>query len=104
MTPKIKLHLYKALIRPILEYPVVPICITSKTNQLVLQRVQNKALRWVHPRNTIIDRLTNEQIHRELSMEQQNTRLYQLASKTWSKLETTNRDLVETSLRANQDG
>ena len=103
MTPKIKLHLYKALIRPVLEYPVVPICITSKSNQLVLQRVQNKALRWVHPSNTITDRLTNEQIHHDLDMEPQNTRLYHLASKTWNKLEISNSNLVETSIRANQD-
>ena len=29
---RIKLHIYKGMIRPILEYPVVPICLASKTN------------------------------------------------------------------------
>ena len=44
MDSNIKLHLYKALVRPVLEYPPVPVCNLAKTNIQKLQVVQSKAL------------------------------------------------------------
>ena len=44
---KLKLHLYKALILPLITYPVVPLNIASKTQIKRLQGVQNKAIEWI---------------------------------------------------------
>ena len=55
----IKLKLYKTLIRPILEYPPVPLNTIRPTNMLNLQTIQNQALIWIcgirypNPRPTI---------------------------------------------------
>ena len=43
---KTKLHLYKALVRPILDYAPGPSLISAATNQLKAQRIQNRALKW----------------------------------------------------------
>lgn len=42
---KTKIHLYKALMRPVIEYPVVPICIASNSNIRKMQQYQNKSIR-----------------------------------------------------------
>ena len=102
LTPEVRLYLYKIMIKPILEYPAIPLCITSKANHLLLQRVQNKALRNIHPENTIDNRLSNETIHEDLNMEAINIRLYHLASKIWTKLEEINEQLTQNSIEQNQ--
>ena len=48
LKPETRLYLFKTMIRPILEYPAIPLCITSRSSQLALQREQNKALRKIH--------------------------------------------------------
>ena len=45
---KTKLHLYKALIRPLLTYAALTLSILTPTNRKKFQIVQNKALRWVY--------------------------------------------------------
>ena len=45
LSEKIKLTLYKVLIRGILEYPAVPLNKASGSAMLGLQRVQSRALR-----------------------------------------------------------
>ena len=42
----IKIHLIKAFIIPILQYPPIPLITISKTNTNKLQKIQNKALRF----------------------------------------------------------
>ncbi|CAL4104097.1 unnamed protein product, partial [Meganyctiphanes norvegica] len=44
---KLKVRLYKALILPLLTYPVVPLNISSKTQIKKLQTIQNNAIRWI---------------------------------------------------------
>ena len=46
MPTKIKTHLIKALVLPILDYPPIPTHTMSKTQITKLQKVQNKALRF----------------------------------------------------------
>ena len=45
--PKIKRHLYLALIRPILEYPNTQIATSGITNTTKIQRVQNRATQFI---------------------------------------------------------
>lgn len=75
LNEKTLIHLYKALIKPILEYPIIPIYISSSTNKQKLQSVQNRALymasKLVPPCN-----ITSEQLHIKYSMEPINTILY----------------------------
>ena len=97
MNPKIKIHFYKTLIRPIMEYPVVPLCITSKTNMKRIQQFQNRVLRE-STRGTVEDNnLTIEELHTKYKIEAVNGRLHRLASKTWEQLRRTNEDLVTES-------
>lgn len=45
---KIRIHLVKAFITPILQYPPIPLVTTSKTNQEKLQKVLNRAIRFAY--------------------------------------------------------
>jgi len=45
-SPQTKLHLYKALILPLLTYCPLALSLTAKTNHLKLQTIQNRALRF----------------------------------------------------------
>ena len=57
MPIKIKTHLIKALILPILDYPPIPTHTLSKTQISKLQIIQNKALRYAtnqrYPKNSV---------------------------------------------------
>ena len=44
---KTKLHLYKALILPLITYCPLALSLSARTNLLKLQRIQNRALRFV---------------------------------------------------------
>ena len=99
ISPDIKLHLYKTLVRPIMEYPAIPICITAKSNIKKLQVVQTKALRAAINDRRLIHGRSNEDVHQLTSFEAMNTRLHELASRTWQKLENLDPDLI---LKADQ--
>ena len=86
MREKTKLHLYIALVRPILEYPVIPNAIASRTNMLKMQRVQNKNLRNISRYTDNSDK-NAEELHDSYNMEPLNIRFYRAANKLWSKLE-----------------
>ena len=89
------------MIRPILEYPVVPICVASRTNIKKLQNVQNKAIRRAVVRNPVTDHRTNADLHEETGLDTINIRLYNLASNVWRKMEEFNQELVEKTLQFN---
>ena len=57
-----KLHLYKALIRPLMEYPIVPNALISRSQLMKMQRVQNRNLRLIK-RNTNMSDRTIQEIH-----------------------------------------
>lgn len=86
MSSKTKQKLYTTLIKPILEYPPIPIHTQTKTNLLSLQRIQNKALRFVH--NThYTDRITNEDLHCRSGLETLNVTLHNRAINIWNTIE-----------------
>ena len=47
LSTHLRRQLYISLVRSVLTYPVVPLHTLNKTNMLKLQRVQNKALRFI---------------------------------------------------------
>ena len=104
MSTKTRLHLYKALVRPMLEYPVVPICLAKKTSIQKLQRTQNIAIRKA-AKEGLIRTHTNERLHNMLKIEPINTRLYNQAASTWARLEKyePNLILLTNQLRENQE-
>ena len=95
MKTETRLHLYKTLVRPILEYPAIPICTASRSQIKKMQSVQSKALRSAAKERPIDRRSTNEELHHKFNVEALNVRLYNMASKTWTKLETTNPEIME---------
>lgn len=85
LNPKIKLHLYKALVLPIIDYPCIPTNTIKTTNWKKLQAIQNRALRWVNgdtpPYNT-----TTESLHRKYKLEPINIRNFRQAYKAWERV------------------
>ena len=94
---KMRTRLFTTMIRPILEYPVVPVCVASTANISKLQKSQNKALRSCWPGNTIEERVTNIQLHNRFSLETINVRLHSLACRVWTKMEILHNDLTTQS-------
>lgn len=87
LSSKIKLHLYKALILPIIDYPVIPTNTLKPSNWKKQQAVQNKALRWINgdvpPYDTTIQTL-----HTKYNIEPLNIRNHRLAYNMWEKIRT----------------
>ena len=98
---KTKLHLYKALVRPLLEYPVIPISLASNTQMLKLQRVQNRNIKIITKYDEQYDNLTMEELHHRLDLETINTRLNIRLMKLWNKMELKENELYEASMQAN---
>ena len=94
------------MIRPIMEYPAIPICTVSKSNILKLQKTQNKALRSVWGANPRIreNRITNIEIHGRLNMETLNVRIYHMAQKIWAKLGLIKPEIVAQTQELSQNG
>ena len=82
---KVKLHLYKTLIRPILEYPPAQLASTSKKDITSLQKVQNKALRFVYDAKWH-DFTTNETLHKRAKIDTIQERLHHLKEKLINKI------------------
>lgn len=82
LSSKIKLHLYKAVVLPILDYPVIPMNTLKPTNWKKQQAIQNKALRWISgdvpPYSTTIKFL-----HTKYKLDPINIRNHRLALKMW---------------------
>ena len=81
----IKLHLYKALIRPVLKYPIIPNGITFDMNMMKTQRVQNKNLKFVAA-YTAQQHFKIEDLHKHYETDAMNVRLYKAAKKLWDKM------------------
>ena len=85
-TTKTKTRLYTSLIRPILEFPAIPLNTLSRSALYRLQKVQNRALRWAT--NTYYpSRTTTQQIHEQLKIQPLNIRIHNRAKKTLDRLE-----------------
>ena len=83
---RIKLHLVKTLVLPVLDYPPIPTHALSKTQTLILQRVQNKALRFAtdtrYPYNH-----TTEELHNTHKIKPLNIRIHNKAQKIWNTIQ-----------------
>ena len=88
MKTKILIHFYKTLIRPIMEYPVIPLCISSKTNIKKFQQFQNKVIRNATRRNEEDNGLTIQELHQKYKIEAINTRLHRLTKKDLGQIGT----------------
>ena len=86
MPNKIKIHLIKTLILPLLDYPPIPIHTLSKTQIRKFQKTQNKALRLATDLRYPYTMNTRE-IHEHTNTLPMYIRLHLRAVKTWEKLE-----------------
>ena len=103
MRSKIKLHLYKALIRPILEYPVIPIALASDTQIRKIQKIQNKNLRIIRKYDDQLEEKTIEELHNQLNIEPLNIRLNNRLERIWEKFSTKEEYIYEKSMRENNN-
>ena len=83
--PRTKIKLYKTTVRPILEYPPIPLVAMSHSQTLKMQIIQNRALRWVE--NIFYPfTLNTEQLHILHNIQPINVRIHTLASRTWDRI------------------
>ena len=90
---KVKRQLYCALVRPILEYPPVPQHLLAKSRMLHLQRVQNRAVRWMLNRS-LADCFRTEVLHNMAGLGALNMRLHEGAKRVWTAVGRHFRDLT----------
>ena len=83
--PKIKRHLYLTLIRPILTYPSLLLSQLPKTHISTLQRLQNKAVRFITG-TSLRDRLSSQYLHELANIPALNIHLFQISTKAFYKL------------------
>ena len=84
-----KLQLYKSLVRPVLEYPAIPLHTATKYGQRRLQGVQNSAIFWITGlRRSDPTRPNIVALHGMLRLQPMNLRLHRLAKRTWDRLAT----------------
>ena len=101
LTPKIKAHLYKALVRSVLEYPTMPLCGISKTNIMRLQSLQNRAIRFITWNDT--EELCIKRSHEKYKTDAYNIRLKQRGQKIWEKLCICEPELTDRSRDENEN-
>ena len=101
--PELMIRLYLTLIRPIMEYPIIPIALSSKNNIRKMQVVQNRALRQA-VKGTDDNHLTIKEIHEKYGIEAVNVRLSTRLAKLWQKIERTQPDLHQRTMDANDNG
>ena len=83
---KLKLYLVKTMILPLIDYSPIPTHMASRTRMLKLQRLQNRALRFVTDQRYPYTENTEAQ-HRRLNVQLVSTRLRDTARKIWTKLD-----------------
>ena len=84
---KVKKLLYKAIIRPTIEYPYLLLHKTGKTNMKKLQRLQNKGLRFILNVKRS-DKVKIKTLHEKTKIDTINVRLNKLAKKMLYKAKT----------------
>ena len=84
---KSRVHLYKQLVLPIMEYPPIQTHVLSKSRLVMLQRVQNRALRQAYNDMLYSPRFTKEELHRRAKFSSIKQRLTHRANKIWEKIQ-----------------
>ena len=88
------MHLYKALIRPVLTYCPLAVSLLAKSNHQKLQIIQNKALRFVL--DTRWDEFrTSQSLHEETNLLPINITIHNRIIKQLEKFRLTNPDFFE---------
>ena len=93
-----KVRLYRALVQSSLTYPTVPLNVSCKSNMLALQRVQNRALRFITGAKWYEYR-TAESLHQETNLVPVNQVIYNQARKTWESIRDFFPDLYDGLVR-----
>ena len=83
-----KKMLYMALVRPILEYPAVPLVNLSATRLLTLQRVQNRAVSFITNRDWR-NHESMETLHKQINLLPLNQVIHNRAKGIWRRVEST---------------
>ena len=87
LPPNIKRTLYLTLVRSALIYPPIPLHTLSRTAISHLQKVQNKALKFITNTHWS-DFISSQTLHEQCNIPTINTVLHQHARKTWSTIKT----------------
>ena len=84
---KVKKKLNQSLVQPLIDYPCVQLYNSGVGNISKLQKIQNKALRYIN-NSTLNDRISSKSLHEKYKIKPINLRLKKLAYKSLSKLLT----------------
>ena len=105
---KLRVYLFKSMTRPVLEYPISPTCIMSKTTTKRYQEFQNGNLQQIYYRkknrndqNENIERKTTEELHDLYKIDPINIRIYKRTKASWQKFEELYPDMANKSLTLN---
>ena len=93
LTPKMKTTLVKTLLISVMEYPSIPICMASKTQQRKMQTILNKAVRFIHCKEE--EYLNTKQLHQKYNITPLNISNYNKAIKTWDTIRTSEPEQYE---------
>ena len=85
--PKIKKHLFKALVLPLIEYPYLQLYNSGKMNISKIQKMLNKGLRYI-TNTKLKDKITSKSLHEANKIIPMNIRLSRLAQKTLNKMKS----------------
>ena len=86
---KVKLTLFKSIIRPTFEYAPLPTIRSKKSHLDKLQKFQNKALRFING-TTLMDHIPNASLHEKFKIEDVKVRLSNLAKRQVNKIVSDN--------------
>ncbi len=100
LNTKIKLHLVKACVLPILTYPTYALNALSRNQKLSLQIIQNKAIRFAHGEYYPYTR-TTEELHIQSKIDPINLTIHKRGNNIKNKLENSLKD--PTYLKAIRD-
>lgn len=89
---KNKLKLYKTLVRSTLIYPIIPLNTLRRTQMLQLQRVQNKAARFITDTKWFHFK-TSKSLHEQLELDPINIVIHNQAKGLWNSMKTNTPEL-----------
>ena len=93
LSEKNKRKLYLTIVRPQLLYPIIPLNSISKTAHKKLQKVQNKALRFIE-NTTLNDRIPSTTLHARNKLPTINTYLHRRAINVWTQLQDKKKRII----------
>ena len=95
LTQKNKIKLYTAIVRSQLIYPTVPLNTITPTQTRKLQRVQNRALRFI-TNTSRLDRKTSHSLHTQCNVPPINILIHEQAQTTWEHFRDNLPDIYNT--------